>query len=97
MELIKKLGFDINLLDNNDIEELKSLEGKINLPNNGRPDPNKILSAIRNAGVDIDRIIKKMRGNVEPKKSMRIKRNDRCKCGSGKKYKKCCLNNIKTS
>ena len=23
---------------------------------------------------------------------MEIKRNDRCPCGSGKKYKKCCMN-----
>ena len=27
--------------------------------------------------------------NTEPK----LKRNDPCKCGSGKKFKKCCLNN----
>ena len=25
-----------------------------------------------------------------------IGRNDPCPCGSGKKYKKCCLNNVKT-
>mgnify|MGYP006302529741 CR=1 FL=1 len=27
----------------------------------------------------------------EPAKSDRVKRNDPCPCGSGKKYKSCCL------
>ena len=26
------------------------------------------------------------------KKKMKIKRNQKCPCGSGKKYKKCCYN-----
>ena len=29
-------------------------------------------------------------GTVQPKRSVKIGRNDPCPCGSGKKYKKCC-------
>lgn len=31
-------------------------------------------------------------GKTEPRKSVKIGRNDPCPCGSGKKYKQCCLN-----
>ncbi len=31
--------------------------------------------------------------NLEPK----VKRNQLCPCGSGKKFKKCCLNGVKES
>jgi uncharacterized protein YecA (UPF0149 family) len=27
---------------------------------------------------------------AEPRRDAKIGRNDRCSCGSGKKYKKCC-------
>lgn len=29
------------------------------------------------------------------RKKRKIYRNDNCPCGSGKKYKKCCINNLK--
>ena len=28
-------------------------------------------------------------------KTIKIKRNDKCPCGSGKKFKRCCINKIK--
>jgi uncharacterized protein YecA (UPF0149 family) len=28
---------------------------------------------------------------TEPRRTVKIGRNDRCSCGSGKKYKKCCM------
>ncbi len=32
--------------------------------------------------------------NGEPIKGIKIKRNDKCKCGSGKKFKKCCYSRL---
>ena len=91
MEVLKQLGLDPELLDRDDLKMLEKAGSELKLPANPRnADPNQLLSALRKVGVDIDKIIKKMRGNVEPKKSTRIKRNAKCPCGSGKKYKKCC-------
>ena len=38
--------------------------------------------------IDINNILKADKN--KEKKDIKINRNDRCKCGSNKKYKKCC-------
>lgn len=88
MSILSSLGLDENLLDESEIKSIVDASSKMNLT--GRIDPNMVLNTLRSEGVDIDRIIKKMRGNVETKKSTRVKRNVLCPCKSGKKYKKCC-------
>jgi len=36
----------------------------------------------------------KQRGYFTAKEA-KVKRNDKCPCGSGKKYKKCCINKVR--
>jgi uncharacterized protein YecA (UPF0149 family) len=91
MEALKALGLDPDLLDEDDLQAMERAGRELKLPANPQTaDPNQMLNSLRNAGIDVDKIIKKMRGSVAPKKSTRIKRNAPCTCGSGKKYKKCC-------
>lgn len=87
-QLLDNLGIDPSLLDNDDLKKLESFGKKIKVP---IKNPNELLGLLRKEGIDIDKIIKKMRKNKEPKESKRIKRNEKCPCQSGKKYKKCCL------
>ena len=89
MDALKSLGLDPDLLDEEDLEAMEKFGRDCKMPQNTN-DPNQMLNALRDAGIDVDKIIKKMRGNVQPKKSARIKRNAQCPCNSGKKYKKCC-------
>jgi len=91
MEVLKSMGLDPDLLSEKDIAGMEKMISEMKLPSNpANIDPNQILSGMRKAGIDVEKIIKKMRGNVQPKKSSRIKRNDQCPCKSGKKFKKCC-------
>ena len=90
MDTFKSLGLDPELLDEDDLAAMEKFGKDCKLPTNG--DPNQMIAELRKAGIDVDKIIKKMRGNVVPKQSKRIKRNASCPCGSGIKYKKCCLN-----
>ena len=39
-------------------------------------------------------VFSKVLGEKENSKTVKIGRNDPCPCGSGKKYKKCCLNKL---
>jgi len=89
MDFLKKLGLDPEKMDRDDIDSLIRAADELKL-NTLRPDPNQLLTSLRNIGVDIDGIIKKMKGSSEPKHSSRIGRNKKCPCKSGKKYKKCC-------
>lgn len=43
------------------------------------------------ADADLEAMIAGVEGSMR-KASKKVGRNDRCPCGSGKKYKKCCLN-----
>lgn len=58
-------------------------------------DPFLAREFIKIANGTHERIKKLTEKNIilKPSKSNEIKRNDLCPCGSGKKYKKCCLNN----
>ena len=46
-------------------------------------------------GIDIDKLTRRMDEDVpegaEVVRRIRIGRNDKCPCGSGKKFKKCCI------
>lgn len=94
MSMLKSLGLNPDLLDPEDIEAVERVATEIKLPSNPQNiDPNQLVSMMRKSGVDIDKIIKKMRGNVEKKVSKRVKRNEKCPCGSNLKYKRCCGKN----
>lgn len=91
MEFLNKLGLNPELLDEDDKKNIERVARQIKLPTSNRADPNRLLSAFREAGLDVEAMFKKMRKNSAPKHSSRVKRNDKCPCGSGKKYKKCCI------
>ena len=89
--VFESLGLNPDLLTEQDIKSLEQVATKLKLPKDtSKIDPNQVLGSLRKMGVDIDGIIKRMKGNIQPKKSNRVKRNGKCTCGSGKKYKKCC-------
>ena len=91
MDTLKSLGLDPSLLDEEDVKMLENAARELKLPDNPQNvNPNQLLADFRRLGVDIDKIIKKMRGNIGPKVSTRVKRNEQCPCKSGKKWKKCC-------
>ncbi len=43
------------------------------------------------AGINEEDYLATVEGSGEPMKTHTVGRNDPCPCGSGKKYKKCCL------
>lgn len=45
---------------------------------------------------DFEKLMRIMKKQMEPEPVRKIGRNDQCPCGSGKKYKFCCLNKPKT-
>lgn len=94
MSMLKSLGLDPSLLDPEDIEAVERVAAEMKLPSNpNNINPNQLINTMRKAGIDIDKIIKKMRGNVVKKASKRVKRNEKCPCGSNLKYKRCCGKN----
>ena len=46
---------------------------------------------------ELDKFIKQMQKRMEPAPVRKVGRNDPCPCGSGKKYKFCCLNKPKSA
>ncbi|MDP6831908.1 MAG: anaerobic sulfatase maturase [Alphaproteobacteria bacterium] len=51
------------------------------------------LSGLRKARLPASKIMDVLRG-AEKKPAKQVGRNDPCPCGSGRKYKKCCLGNV---
>ena len=93
MEVLKSLGLDPDLLSEEDIFEMEDMISEMKLPADPRSmDPREILAALDKSGINVKKLLSKMRGNPQPKKSTRVKRNAKCPCKSGKKYKKCCGN-----
>ena len=93
MNILQRLGLNPELLDSSDFDSLERVSRELKFDSNSRLDPNRVISSLREAGIDVDSLIKKMKGGGEPKrKSEQARgRNDPCFCGSGRKYKKCCL------
>ena len=48
------------------------------------------LMGVKYKDVDINNILKEDKNMNKEKKQIKINRNDKCNCGSNKKYKKCC-------
>jgi uncharacterized protein YecA (UPF0149 family) len=79
--LLRQNGISMEQIGNDKIEKLLALTDTI--------DPGNIPPTLTQ---DVVSILKEKGGgeprrNIEPKQ----KRNDPCPCGSGKKYKKCCI------
>ena len=86
MDILQKLGLDSSLLSHDDLKSLEEMGKSIR----SNMSSQQILETLKNAGIDVGSLVKKMKGPQVPKKSVRIGRNQKCICGSGKKYKKCC-------
>jgi len=51
----------------------------------------KELEALKQQDPDEAKFFKEIEATREQAKNMRVGRNDRCPCSSGKKFKHCCL------
>lgn len=98
-------SFGLNLVDQSEIELadvlhafskgeetcLKNLKERI-LANSYLEAPSDIVESLNpNPSDDLDKLSKKLEKATQAIEQP--KRNDPCTCGSGRKYKKCCLNN----
>ena len=90
VDFLKTLGLDLDKLSPEELESFQRVTEKL-----GKKKLNQktMLEAIRKAGIDIRKIRKKLMQKQKPKESVRIGRNDKCLCDSGKKWKKCCGSN----
>ena len=90
MELLKSMGLNPENISEETMEKLERVARKLNSNN---LNPQQVFALMTEEGLDPQSLIKQMRGKVEQKVSVRIGRNEKCVCGSGKKYKKCCGKN----
>ena len=93
MEFLKSMGLDPEKLGEEEIKKLNQVgeEFKASMEGNGRVDRDRLIAQMKKAGLDLKKLVRKMRGDIVTKKSTKVGRNEKCPCGSGKKYKKCCL------
>lgn len=89
-EQVNKLGSDMIMHDSAALKEndaaLQNLKEEIEIQKENRTEAE---TAAVTGGVNMPTIIRKTRPMVREYK--KIRRNDLCPCGSGKKYKNCCL------
>ena len=83
VQILKSMGIDPNTLSREKMNVLLQLAEKINDPTN--MDPNFAHNILKNLGVKIPG------QNKNTITSTKIGVNEKCLCGSGLKYKKCCL------
>lgn len=88
--LLKQFGIDLTKLDPLKLEKLMLLSDKIK-------DPSQITPEFMSEVVELLSINKnnlnKELINHSNSKSLKVKRNEKCLCGSGIKSKKCCFQN----
>lgn len=83
---LKNMGIDLSKLNKKQINQLIDCTKGITDISQVTPNILDNLSKILNIKLKLNK-------NTQPKKkTMKIKRNDKCPCNSGKKYKNCCLN-----
>ena len=81
LPLLQTLGISPDRLGPDRLEQLMKMTEQIT-------DPSQLTEETTRKLMDIIGITTKK--NVEPKKSVKIGRNEPCICESGLKYKKCC-------
>ena len=86
MEQLKSMGFNPELLSVEDMEKLENIGKK--LGNN--PNPQQLMSLLQQEGINPHKLIKQMKGGGITKNGKKVGRNDKCPCGKGLKFKKCC-------
>jgi hypothetical protein len=83
---LKNMGIDLSKLNKKQVNQLIDCTKGITDISQVTPNILDNLSKILNIKL-------KLNNNTQPKKkTKKIKRNDKCPCNSGKKYKNCCLN-----
>lgn len=89
-EQVNNLGAGMIMHDSASLKEndtaLQNLKEEIEIQKENRTDAE---TAALKGGVQMPQMIRKTRPLVREYK--KIRRNDPCPCGSGKKYKNCCL------
>lgn len=105
IEIISNMIFMIMNMPQSNIDELKKL---INIDLNDVDEVNEYLQLILNLHNNIPHYVlygyspnelfkielKERQNEQELKKKQKVGRNDPCPCGSGRKYKHCCLNKV---
>ncbi len=87
---MKKQQFKMENLDGDVIDQIGQMMGQ------DKQTMNKVKQVLKNSEA-IKQVQKLMNKNLNPnnnrdvKRSEKVGRNEPCTCGSGKKYKKCCL------
>jgi hypothetical protein len=86
--LLKQFGIDLTKLDPIKLEKLMLLSDKIK-------DPSQITPEFMSEVVELLSINKNNLNKelISNSKSLKVKRNEKCLCGSGIKSKKCCFQN----
>jgi len=87
--LLKNLDMDSSKM-NTILDECNKLSTSKNVNKN---DIKKIADMI---GIKQSKLLKVMRNGIKPRETivnttLKVGRNDKCTCGSGIKYKKCCM------
>ena len=92
-EILNSLGISPNDFTPEQIRRFQQEIKKIPNPNNMTSE--QALNLINAIGLDMKKIQKNMRRiraqQRQLDKTPKIGRNEKCPCGSGKKYKKCCI------
>lgn len=93
MENIQKLLEDLNI----DSVKMKNIIDECNkLSTTKTVNKNDIKKIADMIGIKQSKLLKVMRNGIKPREPIvnttpKIGRNDKCTCGSGIKYKKCCM------
>jgi uncharacterized protein YecA (UPF0149 family) len=92
-DILKSMDILMEDLSPEQLEGLKKLSTTISDPNN--MSVNQAMQIVNELGLDIEKLLKnarKIRAEMYMKnKKPKIPVNEKCPCGSGKKYKKCCI------
>jgi preprotein translocase subunit SecA len=88
-EILKSLGIVLDDLTPAQIEGLTKVAERM-------PDPRQMgledaKHIVEDLGLDIEGLRKKYRQRLAENRKPKVGVNEKCPCGSGKKYKKCCL------
>lgn len=84
LKILASFGVSPETLGPEKLEKLQQLTDTVENPQDVSPELTRQILDIFNVAP---------REKIYPKNSQKIGRNEKCRCGSGKKYKKCCGKN----
>jgi hypothetical protein len=92
-DILKSMDVLLEDLTDEQKRELQKIAENIPNPNNMTPD--QAMDIVKKLNLDIESLQKKAKKirleNYNKNKKIKIKPNEKCSCGSDKKYKKCCI------